>query len=759
MYPRFIRPFQSLWIAFSVVLTVLITAFILLRTAQPVRADPAEINANEWDLTVPTGWNTVENLTAQQLTDYLTNNNQRIIDLEVNQSNGALFSAVTVSNTGAYAKASWWYPDLHIGEVMQLLTTNQRRLIDVEVFVTDDPSGEGEIIHYAVVMVPNTGADQKTWTWLPLVQADGLSQFLNSNNTYRIVDLERFDSMGNPSYAAILISNTGSDFRNWGYLINVTWAQIQPYLANGRLLDIVHEGDEYFSVVIENCPCSNWWVYFGTSLQDIAARAAQQGARIIDLEIYIDPNQPPPGILYAGVMLDNLNAESRRIADILANVTDVRDYGLYLKRVGGAELANLQADFVHEPLSSIKVLPHFYAMKQVQETGGRVNLGTPIRDYVETGLPDEDCYLPSNNPIVMRPMQAILTDMLIPSSNPAWAAMVNHFGKQTIQDYMNNVLQMAQTEIRRVGCTDIYNRWTLRDAGKLYESAANGSQLNGGARLDFYNLMAQKWVEVDMLIDEETPQGMSHNDRNLFKSLVTVPHKDGGWAMSASGEIQEESARTRIGVLRVPECAGTLRVTRSYVYGVFISAARPMESAIDAASIEAATELMRPVLSSALNQWDDCAPVDLGSVGSLGGLLQSSDGRLSISLPQGAITETVNVYYADQVDPNLLLPANLADLYSFSLNAVDANAAAVTNFNAPLSIEAAYQDADLYAAGGSEANLALAVYDERQESWALLPGAVDTVNNRVTAQVEHFSNFALVVSRDVYRVFAPFVIK
>jgi hypothetical protein len=337
--------------------------------------------------------------------------------------------------------------------------------------------------------------------------------------------------------------------------------------------------------------------------------------------------------------------------------------------------------------------------------------------------------------------------------------MVNHFGKQEIQDYMNNVLQMGQTEIRRVGCTDVYNRWTLRDAGKLYESVADGSQLNGGTRMDFYNLMAQKWVDVDMLIDEEVPQGMSHNDRNLFKSLVTVPHKDGGWNMAASGEIQAESARTRIGVLRVPECAGPFRVTRSYVYGVFISATIPQESAIDAASLEAATELMRPVIQNSLNQWAACAPIDLGSVGSLGGLLQSDDGLLQVSLPQGALNDPVNLFYADQVDPNLLLPASLADLFRFSLNAVDANGAAVTQFNAPLTIEVSYQEEDLYAAGGSENNLSLAVYDERLESWDPLPGTVDTTNNRVTAQVEHLSDFALVVSRDTYRVFAPFVIK
>lgn len=753
MFAKLYRTNQPVRIITALVFALLAFFYSLHSAAQPARANPAAATANEWDLTTPTGWNTVSNLTAQQLTDFLTSNNERIVDLEVKPGAEVLFSAATVKNLGEYAKTSWWYPDLNLGQVMLLLTSNQARLIDVEVYVTDDPVGEGEAIHYAVVMVSNTGAEQKNWTWMPEVDADGISQYLSSNN-YRIIDLEAFDSNNSRVYAAILISNTGEDFSNWGYLLNVTWPEIEPHLATGRLLDIVHEGEDRFSAVIENCPCSGWWAYFGTSLGDITARAAQEGARIFDLEIYTDESVFPPLTMYAGIMLDNLDSETRRIANILASVPEVREYGLYLKEVGGPELAILQADFVHEPLSSIKVLPHFYAMKQVQETGGRVNLGTPIQEYVETGQPGENCYLPYNPPSFL-PLGDMLSDMMVPSSNPAWAATVNHFGKEEIQDYVTNVLQMAQTEIRRVGCSDLYNRWTLRDAGKLYESVANGSQLHGGARIDFYNIMAQKWVDVDMLIDEEAPLGMSHNDRNLYKSLVQVPHKDGGWAMPAGGEIQEESARTRIGVLRLPVCAGPFRVTRSYTYGVFISAARNVEADVDAASLEAATELMRAVVQDSLSQWDDCAPIDLGSIDGLGGLLQSDDGLLSVSAPQGAVAEPVNLFYTDQIGPYPPLPLTLAGLFRFSLNAVNANGGAVTTFNAPLTLEVSYQDADVVQAGGNEEGLSLAFYDERLERWVLLASTVDPINNRVTAPVGHFTNFALAASVETFSTYVP----
>lgn len=267
--------------------------------------------------------------------------------------------------------------------------------------------------------------------------------------------------------------------------------------------------------------------------------------------------------------------------------------------------------------------------------------------------------------------------------------------------------------------------------------------------------MAQKWVDVDMLIDEEVPLGMSHNDRNLYKSLVQVPHKDGGWAMPAGGEIQEESARTRIGVLRLPVCAGPFRVTRSYTYGVFISASRSVEADVDAASLEAATELMRAVVQDSLSQWDDCAPIDLGSIDGLGGLLQSDDGLLSVSAPQGAVAEPVNLFYTDQTGPNPPLPLTLAGLFRFSLNAVNANGGAVTTFNAPLTLEVSYQDADVVQAGGSEEGLSLAFYDERLEHWVLLASTVDPINNRVTAPVGHFTNFALAASIETFSTYVP----
>lgn len=227
--------------------------------------------------------------------------------------------------------------------------------------------------------------------------------------------------------------------------------------------------------------------------------------------------------------------------------------------------------------------------------------------------------------------------------------------------------------------------------------------------------------------------------------------------MSSSGEIQEQSSRTRVGVLRVPECNGPFRVTGSYVYGIFITAPSAMNSTLESVSLEAATELLRQPIRDALSQWTLCAPINLGVITSAGGLVQSDDNRLVVTLPPGAVSSQVNIYFANQVDPNLLLPANMADLGRFGLDALDENGSPFHTFNTPITIDAGYQDEDLASSGGDESRISLARYDERLEQWVLLPSTVNPATNRVSAQVQHFSVFAVLVNQGTYKIYAPAV--
>lgn len=300
-------------------------------------------------------------------------------------------------------------------------------------------------------------------------------------------------------------------------------------------------------------------------------------------------------------MVDNLNAETRRISNLLTEVPGTRNYGIYVKRVGGSVLAALQEDFVHEPLSSIKVTAHLQAMRQVE--AGLIGLDDTIPAYADSGLQDEACYLPDGQ---QKPLADVLSDMMQSSSNPDWAATVNHVGKNSIKALLASV-GMTRTEIRRVGCASLLNRWTLRDAGRLYEGVADGTLLLD-QREAFYARMPGKPGGANTLVDEEAPPQMTVQQKQAFKGLFAISRKDGDWTQPvATGEVSAESAVTRIGVARIPGCIGSTPVTRSYVYGVFQNGAPGTAAEIKAATQKAALELLRQPIRTALSQWVACA--------------------------------------------------------------------------------------------------------------------------------------------------------
>ena len=79
-------------------------------------------------------------------------------------------------------------------------------------------------------------------------------------------------------------------------------------------------------------------------------------------------------------------------------------------------------------------------------------------------------------------------------------------------------------------------------------------------------------------------------------------------------------------------------------------------------------------------------------------------------------------------------------MYDFSAEDPDGNP--VTNFGEVLIITLQYDPADL--GGLDEESLTINYYDEVLASWlALLPSIVDTVNNTVTAETDHFTMFGI----------------
>jgi hypothetical protein len=122
-----------------------------------------------------------------------------------------------------------------------------------------------------------------------------------------------------------------------------------------------------------------------------------------------------------------------------------------------------------------------------------------------------------------------------------------------------------------------------------------------------------------------------------------------------------------------------------------------------------------------------------------GGSLQDQLGRIKVQFPSGAVQEPTTILLTDVETA----ADNSNQLRRFVLEGIDANGEVVDTFDAAYSMELHYTDEELAAAGLDESSLQCTWLDETTGEWQPVPSTVDTANNIVTCQVDHFTEFAL----------------
>jgi len=125
---------------------------------------------------------------------------------------------------------------------------------------------------------------------------------------------------------------------------------------------------------------------------------------------------------------------------------------------------------------------------------------------------------------------------------------------------------------------------------------------------------------------------------------------------------------------------------------------------------------------------------------------------ISLTVPAGALDAGATMVINDIAAPTQPVSAARAAVRAFTLQALDQSGQPVTQFNTPVTLLLEYTDAELAERGISEDTLNVAWWDGA--AWVnLLPCAgcgVDTVNNRVTVLVGHFSEFSLTGSAQIF---------
>jgi hypothetical protein len=169
-------------------------------------------------------------------------------------------AADTTSLTGDESLSvptNWWtFAALTDDEIATQLATNSARLVDIEPY---------DSTHFTVTMVPDSGSYAATggWWWDVGLTAGEIYDVLATHNA-RLIDLQPYTTSSGTRFAVIMVSNAGAAARTW------------------------------------------WW-YYGRTADGISAKARDKGARVVDIESYVEGGVKK----YAAVMVRNTGADAK----------------------------------------------------------------------------------------------------------------------------------------------------------------------------------------------------------------------------------------------------------------------------------------------------------------------------------------------------------------------------------------------------------------------------------------------------------------
>lgn len=566
--------------------------------ALPLLASPGR--ADDRSDTTPTGWWVYTGQTAAQIVSFCSANNARLIDLSVDQGGTTpTFTATYVSNSGSYAKTWWWYYGLTIADIVNLITTNNARLI---CFKRYQVSG---VDRFAVVMVSNTGADAKAWWFYQGQTVAQLTTLWQANNA-RITALSSFDSGGTRYYDAIMISNTGADASGWWWYVNASVSGLVSLLNSNqaRLLDLetfYSGGVRYYNAVMvpNNGPTAvHWWWYVGATVNDVLPLASQNAARIFDFQEY--PSEVDGTPRFDMLMLGYADPITTRIGDLLGWGSDGAT-GCYLKQLGGPQVAGLQTTYGYEPASSIKALIALHYMRKVDAL--TENPGATHSQYTAYS---GSCPLDATP--VSEYFRTSLYRMLKYSDNARAQFFRQRYGNEDINLTGSSVVGMSNSWLHhRLGCGDSAlarpNQLTLQDAGLLYERIFDASVLSPAGRDTLRQYLVNEsdnfpiQANLNAIVDQEAAALGKSAMAAPFKSQIRLGFKAGSYGLTPSGGTQHFYYSIN-GWARLPVCGGG-SPSQEYVFGVFINGSQNQAST-DARLWTCSAELFREQIRAAL---------------------------------------------------------------------------------------------------------------------------------------------------------------
>lgn len=331
--------------------------------------------------------------------------------------------------------------------------------------------------------------------------------------------------------------------------------------------------------------------------------------------------------------------------------------GYLLKRLNGPVIDSRNPDYVFYPASSIKILEHLSAMRLVE--AGKMNLDTTnieiCNDQMNCG---DGANSQSGCAILDNTLRNALTVMMVNSGNRTTNAVQEFVGRHEYlsmfnpaalgRQYMNDVGQnvigySASTQLNhKFACGNVSNNpansATLSDFSLLYEAI--------GAREDIISLAGRLEMK-NLMLDEDNgfftgPLSgiIAQEASDLGKDLIAGQFRDEVRMIYKAGSLPTGYLSVA-GIIQLPINNGTGK--RIYTFSSFIEAA---DIVINGTQMAVSAEVLRPVIRSALQSWNQYTlpgPAYVGANDALGSLkaivMEMGDDPKTRSLVEAAVSD------------------------------------------------------------------------------------------------------------------------
>jgi len=534
--------------------------------------------SDDFDNSTPTAWWVYNGQTIDQVSALVTQLGARIIDVQVESFSPYKVTVTMVKNTGAYAKTWWWYVGLTEAQVTSAWQTNGARLTSLKAY----DIGGGNI-RFAVVMIKNSGADARAWWWYVGQTVNDITSLWQTNKA-RLITVDPYATGGKTYYSTIMVDNTGTNATTWYWYINVSPATLASLYQtdNARITYLTPGSSGTLDAIMESCAsgCSEWWWYYGLSGTQMVNTAVQNGARLINAATYPGCG----GACFMGAMINNSNAVTSRVGNIIRNGISGTE-GLYLAQVSGpgthGTLANLEDGVAFEPASTLKVVANLYSERQVQQ--GNIKLTTQITHYADG---PESCPVPTISGTER--LATGLREMMWHSDNGRTAEVTDHWGFTKLNNYAASIGMKHTAFNEYIGCTGHPNSLTLDDAAALYTGVAEQEPLflNAKNRGIFYSNMAGRaqfesegydWTavwstDIPNIINQVAPAGTTAQQKQAYMNAMNVAYKAGNYVLCTNNSCTDVVEDISIaGWFQIPVCTASATTYAEYVWGIMFS--------------------------------------------------------------------------------------------------------------------------------------------------------------------------------------------